>query len=449
MARGTKEHFSKVSMAELLEDLKIEKSSFDERFKKFCEVYNFDTNYNLFKKDPENPRTEFEFSWEWYPLFRAFIKAIPSHPFYRKNTKADNITINRTNAYQNELISEIESMPNHLKYEIMSHSAFQSTLKELLASKNLSCKISEAVTAIELISQSERSDIMIEIFKQLDNWIFTAFKNNYAISTAKSANRHYIQDILEEMARSSHGRSTEEKKVNSELINHLKNVEEYKKAHIEQSRLDFFMVFLLKRHINQDKLPKPEGNLSPKQKVERFNREEKMRNEKQHLYRQVAQLNAPDETNKNNDIELFRNTLELVLERMNNVTDEKMEHFDETIGKIKSTPYVKSTMEHKILEEKSYSKTIRPEEKSEARRKMIEERRAYLTGMIKALENELEKMEDLDYVFPYENQLLLDIQQRYLDFSRIVRSSSNKHHLSASETFIGQLISTTYNPNSD
>lgn len=432
MARGTKSHYSSVSMQELLDDLGIKKSVFDERFKKFCEIYQFDKEYNVFKKDPENNRTEFEFDWEWYPLFLALMRTIPSHPYYRDNAKDEYITLDRINSFLNNLVSEVESMPNHLRIEIMTHQSYQNALKEMLASKHLSQKLSEAITAIELLSPGERSDVMIELYKKLDEWIYTFFQNNYSLLTAQFANRQYVENQIEAIRHSA----------GDDFTNHLRSIEAYKMEHSTYSQLDRFMSFLLKRYVFQGKSLKPTTKLSPKQKEQRHNQAKKYAESKNRLYSNIEQLLPFNESLDSAPVQLFRQTLEIVLEEMTNTNDTVIEPYQKIIDNIKSAPYVKSDMENRILEAKRHAEALNEKDKRELKQLRLDKRREFLEQTIQACQEEINRMEVEDYHLPEENPLLKEIQANYLKFCDLIRTRT---YLPASESFIGQLLSPSYN----
>lgn len=124
MGKGKKERVTDVTLKEYLQEINKEKarSSFHTKFARFCEMYDYDVSKkNPFKTDPNNPNTEFQFKWEWYPVFKALFTPNENHPFYQRNRQIENVSLGEITNYYNQLLDNIEEIPDYIQHEIKTH----------------------------------------------------------------------------------------------------------------------------------------------------------------------------------------------------------------------------------------------------------------------------------------------------------------------------------------
>ncbi|MEF3309595.1 hypothetical protein PV433_11900 [Paenibacillus sp. GYB004] len=454
MSRGKKTHFSDANLEELLKDLNWGKSSFENRFKRFCDAYGFEyEGYNMFKKDPEDPNSEYEFSWQWYPLLQCLLKTLPLHPFFRANTQEQNITTTTITQYYEILLDEIELLPNHLKYEIMSHPAYQSALKEKFASKHLADKIAEFISAISIITNQERPDIMIELIRKLDEWIYSAFKNNYSLSMARQSFHEHNADLINEMIDRDNERKPSSRLDNENVRQEAHTSEKNKRVYFNQSQLDSLLALILDRQLVQDKLPKPKSNMTPKEKSMRRKKQEHIKEKKELVYLDIGQLlKTLDEYELNikNDDEFFsfREAYNLYLQKSSQFTENYMNQIDTIVANIKQCKYLNNTAEEKIKAVKKTFETMTTEQKETAKQQYIANRRAELQTIIERCQKEISALDTEDSPM-YEisrNQKQADIE--YVRFCETVREHSSQF-APASQSFLGQLIAPAFHFSND
>ncbi|WP_379156115.1 hypothetical protein [Paenibacillus sp. sgz5001063] len=446
MSRGNKEHYGNADLKELLSDLGWGSSSFDNRFKRFCEVYGFeDQDYNMFKKDPEDQLSEYEFSWEWYPLFRAILKSLPEHPFFRENRQINNINVEDIGSYYTSLFNEIEKMPNHLKYEIMSHPLYQNALKESYAANHLSNKIAESIAAIELITKQERADIMIQIYQQLDEWTYNAFKHNYSLDLARSGYHDNNQELLTRMIGDDNCKNPDFKEENEALRAQWLQEEEYKRVEARQSQIDSLLVHILRRYLTNDKMPQPEGKLSAEEKRSRLKLQIKKKEEKQNILELVESLSLQNQESKKRnkktieEIKNFRFAYEQFLEKTSLLNETQMGQIDLMKLKIESCSYIERTARATIQSVQNEVNNFSEEQIEAAKRGYIERRKAYLEDVINNCEEELANLESGNTSIKDAASFEQEIQNEYLKFCDEVGIYAHQYK-EASSSFIGQLI---------
>lgn len=97
---------------------------------------------------------------------------------------------------------------------------------------------------MQIITQQERPDLMVAIYKQLDEWIYNAFTNNYMLNLAKRQYKNENENLFKEM----HLKSKQSGQ-SKELIEQLFQEEDYMNQYQKISELNELLNFLLKAKI--------------------------------------------------------------------------------------------------------------------------------------------------------------------------------------------------------
>ncbi|MEG8979322.1 hypothetical protein U8Y98_21700 [Priestia megaterium] len=190
------------SKKEMIERTKIKHNTvFNRRYNKVVEFYGLVTKEtNPFKELVDDEDSKFEFPLEIVQPLSALLRSIEANPFFRKNADEKKIDADKIIDFYQNLIEEIELFPDYEKYIIKEHPVYINTIKEIDIIPKLSKKISQTIVALENITKQERADIMIEVYKKLDEWIFNAYLNNSYLKRASSNNleklKEYIPNII-------------------------------------------------------------------------------------------------------------------------------------------------------------------------------------------------------------------------------------------------------------
>jgi hypothetical protein len=426
MAKGHRQRRTNVLLDELLKDLNWGKSSFQNRFERFYEMYEFPRGHNPFKREPENENSQFELQWEWYPLLLALLRATPDHPFSQKNRQIKNITVEDILTYQKLLVDGVDSLPDYLRYEVQSHRAYQNALKDQGILPDFVEKIAEFITAMQIITGQDRPDLMAEIYKQLDKWIYNAYSNQYHLNLARGIRREAINVALEEMLLDNRSRKTDP-------IHSIKKEEVYKEQLLEIKELERLLEFLLKGKI--DIVEKELDDLLDAEDAG-------------HLmeYLGFFGLELIDKNEKDQDkLQYFRMIQESLWESQMNISEDHIEHLEKLISRISNHPHRSKTIEQQLttlLNQGEEERHKRQQEERESRRQLLRETIKACQEELKQLDSEPEGEHHVDEI---KEQLYMD----YLAFCSELRLRVNPPHKVAAQSFVGQLIAPAFQPKSD
>lgn len=441
MSRGKKDHFTSVSREELLRDLDWNRSSFENRFERFMKLYDYESSYNVFKKDPQELTSEYSFSWEWYPLLRTLLRSMLHHPYYREKTQTKNITTESITEYYEAILNEIEQLPDYLKYEIKTHAVYQNILKENHSVKELTNKIAEFIVAIQLITNQESSEIMGEIINKLDDWIYQAYRNNYALNLALQSNQKENSKLINQMI----NRDNKKKRSGSEdehLRGYLHKEEALKLNYSSQSQIDALLILIMNKYISNEKLLKEELQMPRAQKKLRQQQVNQWHQEKQELF---AKLNKSIKEDSSNKVDEFRYKYEEVLLNSLNITEDHIEHIDAIIENIERKVKSRPSIESRIKETSNEFNQMSSEQKEKKKTEYINYRRAQLEATIKRSQKELLMLEkgEIDDNYKEMSRYQKDIDLDYLKFCNEIRTISSKY-VPATQSFIGQLLAPSF-----
>ncbi|GAE26886.1 hypothetical protein JCM9140_2992 [Halalkalibacter wakoensis JCM 9140] len=426
VAKGHKERTIDVSLKEFLEDAGLKgKTTFDKRFARFLEIYPINDNENnYFKKDPQNDHSEFEFKWEWYQLFKVLFSATAHHPFFYRKRLLEKVTVADFQDYFNSLLAEVDQLPDYLRNEIISHRSYQNTLKEKEVLPDLATKIAEFVCAMELITQKERPDIMVDIYKKLDDWIYQAFMNSERIRIVEARNHEITDDLITKGVNSPSKQNNPEEQ--EELEKQLKHEEELKWQYRKQEELDQYIAFLLK------------------DKIEAIKTLEELPID-DHEFEELVNLFIGGEVGAKIDsrTKKYRMAYEMYLEQSIGLADAHVHHIESIIENIKKYQYKSQTSVEKIKRFKEEQKRLTKSEYEQQFVEAKEKRKKQLLQMIQACQEELEELETTQDYLKDGTKLEEELHESYLKFYTQVQTQSEKYQ-QASELFMGQIVSPSF-----
>lgn len=421
LAKGKKERLADVTLKEYLHEVNQKsRSSFHTKFARFCEMYGYDVSReNPFKTDPNNPNTEFQFKWEWYPVFKALFTPNENHPFYQRNRQIENIMLDEITEYYSQLLENIEEIPDYIQHEIKTHLAYQNTLKERYVLSDIAQKLAEFISAMQIITQKERPDLMVAIYKQLDEWIYNAFTNNYMLNLAKRQYKNENENIFKDMYLKS-----KQSGQSKELIKQLFQEEDYLSQYQKVSDLNELLNFLLKAKI-----------ISTSSKDHKKSQE-------------ILAAFSPNESQGKYSPEDDRQWYDLMYEQLINIPEEHKEHLSNIINNIKRCKYREQTAESNIARILESKVQFSREELDEERRAAKEKRRQELLDTISYCKEELEQLEHEDEFLQGDPEILRAMQQDYLNFCARVKEHSKKYDR-ASSSFFAQLVAPNLKSNTE
>lgn len=375
------------------------------KLNKVNQYYGFESkDINPFKEEIDNKNSKYEFQFESMPLLKVLINSIGYNPFSRKNGDLDKVDSKQLELFYKTLIEEIDVLPDYAKYEVWDSPVYINTLKERLIIPKLVRKISEFIVALEVSLDNESGDIMIYIYKMLDEWMLNAFENNYVLRTVKSSNAESIKKA------------------------HLPNIEEDDlNKLIEKDRdntLDRFIANMIKEYIGLT------GNTKKEIKSNLLNKK-----------RKIKGLNYFFNVYQITDSESIRFLLESEIEKYKYVSEEKYEEFkddtDQLIKKINACEYEDKLISKKAEFELKKWKESNKKEKSAILQRKKEERMTTLKNTIEKCKIELRSIEESDtYLEKYKTQMR--IYERFFSLKKLLKE--NKKFVEASNLFLGQIL---------
>lgn len=170
---------------EFINKYDIKKYDFKNDIETFLNYFNLDKE--RLKRD-SNEEGNYEIPYEISDLLSLMFKNFKDSPFYDKrynlNTKNTDFTLN----YINKILSEIETLPDYLKYNIKKNPSylFNFSLNELIP-----ILIDKFTTLFVLIGS--RSDVsagnqLIELIRQLDKWIDNYCLHDQLVNSNQESN---------------------------------------------------------------------------------------------------------------------------------------------------------------------------------------------------------------------------------------------------------------------
>ncbi|EHJ01897.1 hypothetical protein CDLVIII_5415 [Clostridium sp. DL-VIII] len=158
---------------EFIKKYDIKEYDFKNDIEKFLDYFYLDKE--RLKRD-SNKEGNYEIPYEISDLLSLMFKNFKNSPFYDKRYNLDTKNTDFTLNYIDKILSEIENLPDYLKYNIKKNPSylFNKNLKELIPI--LIDKFTALFVLIASKSHVSAGNQLKELIKQLDNWI-----NNYCL----------------------------------------------------------------------------------------------------------------------------------------------------------------------------------------------------------------------------------------------------------------------------
>ncbi|SHN33714.1 hypothetical protein [Gracilibacillus kekensis] len=400
-----KRSITSYTKADLLKMAKIKHNTvFNRRLDKINEHYDLALkSINPFKVEVDNEKSPYEIPFEVAELLSTLLYSIEFNPYFRTNADDRKIEAYSIIDFYKTLIEEIENFPLFEQYKIKEHPAYLNTLKEVDILPKLIEKISETIVVLEQITQQERGDIMIHIYKRLDEWIFNAYSNNSYLKMARLSNLEYMKEKIDEEV-------MDDPTVVQESINTLDTLI------VERIKMWTGLTGEEIVDIKKNVLDKKKGKKEFESYIQKF-------------------LNM-----EGNNGEELRGFIEMEL--LESLYDGRFEDHrietDDLIKNIKESKYEEKLVSYKA--EKQYEKWKNADqvEQQEYIKQWKESRISKVKQQISAYEEVLHSLEcDDDYSFQKVTEEM-DQLERFLEFKKNIKNS--KLYEEASNLFLGQLM---------
>ncbi|WP_297426067.1 hypothetical protein [Clostridium sp.] len=167
---------------EFIELLGWSKNKFFENIKRICSKEVYDIDIGKFRKsgetklDYEKDDKNFCFKDGWKDLTYVLFTMFTDNPFYRKSTKANNVTLESIIKYNTDSLKMIEQeLPNYQRRQIQLHPVYEATLIETKAMKNVSEKIQLLLATISKFPIETRTELWVNFDKLINYQLIQSY----------------------------------------------------------------------------------------------------------------------------------------------------------------------------------------------------------------------------------------------------------------------------------
>lgn len=182
------------SQEEMLELSGLTRKQFRDALLRFCDMYDF--KLIDFKVDETKEKSDFYFAPEIAEPLALMLKHIISHPLYRKNAAASNITATSIAEYNEKLLKDIdEAMPTYFNHAVYSLPG-QLVAQEISAWSEVFVR--ELTHFIYNLSRMEMQDMgaTLKMFTQrLNEMNYYLYRGNYSILKNIELNKKHDMEM--------------------------------------------------------------------------------------------------------------------------------------------------------------------------------------------------------------------------------------------------------------
>ena len=170
---------------EFIKKYSIKKNDFKNDISTFLNYFYLDKE-NL-KRD-SNEEGNYEIPYEIGDLLSLMFKNFKNSPFYDKRYNLDTKNTELTLNYINQILSEVENLPDYLKYTIKKNPtySFNSNLNEIIPI--LINKFTALLVLIGSKSTVSAGNQLLQLIKELDMWIDNYCLTNLMSELAQASN---------------------------------------------------------------------------------------------------------------------------------------------------------------------------------------------------------------------------------------------------------------------
>lgn len=174
---------------EFIKKYSIKKNDFKNDISTFLNYFYLDKE--ILKRD-SNEEGNYEIPYEIGDLLSLMFKNFKNSPFYDKRYNLDTKNTELTLNYINQILSEVENLPDYLKYTIKKNPtySFNSNLNEIIPI--LINKFTALLVLIGSKSTVSAGNQLLQLIKELDMWIDNYCLSNHMSELAKASDIHIL-----------------------------------------------------------------------------------------------------------------------------------------------------------------------------------------------------------------------------------------------------------------